>query len=310
MKNDLWKQWVFPSVAAATMLGIALGLIWWIGLFELTNDETGTRPLAASVGVIGAVFSAALVLIGMMVKYSIDDRNVQIATQVQKSNRVDTVIRAVALLSENNKDATINQIEGVLLALVSLEELELATRLLAIYWPRWVSSHVAEAVFATSLDKGSEAARDLAAVILWENAHLISQDGHSIWPLKSWNVDLGLNCRYSLVSAACEWSISQFESGRQQLPEAAVVLYQALDDPEFSVSQTAAACLRPLIQALPINASVLDMFNIGKMLYVNDINAKLPAHPDSSTTNWDAYGARIQAISTNSSSPLPPGELG
>ena len=94
-----WKPWLIATAAAVVILAIALGTMFSFGLFEAAKDDSA-KTLAASLGVVGAVLSAVVTLIGIVVKYSIDDRNAQLAMvesgrnfwlaiEAEKRNRIE-----------------------------------------------------------------------------------------------------------------------------------------------------------------------------------------------------------------------------
>lgn len=291
-----WKPWLIASIAAIAILGIAIGLMFLLGLFEIPKDDPGAKTLAAALALIGSVLSAAVTLVGTVVKYSIDDRNARVAAieagrnyalalEAEKRNRIEAAIRAVDLLSENNKDSTQNQIGGALLALVSLGELDLAVALLAQLWPTGLaSSHVAEEVVRGALENGSESNQVSAGSVLLQNAERIQmKDGH-IWPIPNmgWRTDLPQNCRLGLVLAAAKWMKSQIAKNPNALPDAAVVLYQATADPDPILKDIAAASLRPLVQALP---ETFWIYTGENRLTVKQIAKRLATFPDVPETN-------------------------
>ncbi|MCH8800306.1 MAG: hypothetical protein IH963_05300 [Chloroflexi bacterium] len=242
-----WKPWLIAIVAAAAVLGFAFIFMREYGLFDAAKKDTSAGILAASIVVVGAILSAVVALIGIIFKYSIDDRNYLISVEAENRNRIEVAIRAVDLLCENNKDATPHQVGGALLALVSLGELELAVSLLGTLWPaRLVSPHVADVVLQRVLKDGSENVTIIGAVVLSQNMSKIDQGNASIWPIPDlgWREDLTPECRVGLAITASEWLISALGHDRSRLPEAAAVLNQALTDP--LVSRIAAACLNPL----------------------------------------------------------------
>lgn len=249
-----WKPWLIASLAAIVILGIALGLMKFLGLFDIPKDDTGAKTLAAALALVGSVLAAALTLVGTVVKYSIDDRNARLAFEAERRNRIEAAIRAVDLLSENNKDATQSQIGGAILALVSLGELNLAVALLAQLWPTGLASpYVADAVLTAALKNRCEDTQVTAGAVLSQNAEQIQQRGFHIWPISGlgWRADLPEDCRIFLVRAAAQWLKSELVIDKHVMPDAAVVLYRALKDPSIVVADVAAASLRPLVQALP-----------------------------------------------------------
>ena len=313
-KASSWKPWLIASGAALAILAIALGLMWSLGLFEIPKEDTGTKTMAAALSLVGSVLSAVIILIGTVVKYSIDDRNAQLAAveadrnhrlavQAEKRNRIEAAIRAVDLLSENNLNTTEIQIGGAVLALVSLGELDLAVALLAQLWPPGLTSaHVAEVVLKQALKIGSEDTQISAATVLAQNAHQIQQEQMIFWPIGvlQWRTDLADNCRLGLVSAAFGWLKTELETDQEGLPNAAVVLYGALADPYVEVAEFAAASLKPLVAALPEAES---RYKVG----VADITERLKPILDKPFTFEVAYiEAEIQAILQAKEGEAPP----
>jgi len=259
-----WRPWLVGSLAALAILGIAIGLMALLGLFRPSQTESGAKDLAAALGLVGAVLSAVMTLIGTVIKYSIDDRNARqaaveasrnyaLALQAEQRNRIEAAIRAVDLLSENNEDATKSQMGGALLALVSLGELDLALSLLAQLWPtRQATPSVAEVILSAALKSNSPQTQINAATVLYKNASQIQQAGYNIWPALDleWGTGLHDSCRLGLVLAAGEWLKSVAGTRPARLADPALVLYQALGDPYPSIVDIAAACLRPLVTAL------------------------------------------------------------
>ena len=277
------------------------------GLFEAAKDDSA-KTLAASLGVVGAVLSAVVTLIGIVVKYSIDERNAQqtavessrnfwLSIEAEKRNPIDVAIRAVDLLCENNQDTTMHQAGGALLALVSLGELELAVSLLATLWPEYrVSPQVAEVILRKALLADSDNVKGNAAAVLANNAKQIhaqvqGQD-YFYWPLPdlTWSTNLPANCRLSLVYAACEWFILELEEEPDQLPYGALVLHQALAD--TIVSEFALACLRP------VRSFHLETWTSTstRVLSVSEIIRSLEAYSDELESNQAlAYQERVEA---------------
>ena len=262
-----WKPWLIASVAAIAILGVALGLMKLLGLFDIPTDDAGAKTLAAALGLVGSVLATAITLIGTVVKYSIDDRNARLAAveagrnyalalEAENRNRIEAAIRAVDLLSENNKDATGHQIGGALLALSSLGEFDLAVALLAQLWrTRLVSRDVAHQVLSWALSRGSEDSQLRAGALLWENPDQIVRGGYKIWPIRGrgWRTDLPEDCRHAMAAAAvqCMKLVEARDNGdKRKLRFPAQVLYEALEDKLPEVSDMAAASLRPLVEAL------------------------------------------------------------
>jgi len=288
-----WKPWAIATLAAIIILAIALGLMKALGLFTIPSDEAGAKTIAAALALMGSLLATVVTLVGIVVKYSIDDRNARLAAieahrahelgiEAEQRNRIETAISAVNLLGENNKDSTPHQISGAILALVNLGELELAVSLLAELWPPGlVSPYVARYVLLNAFKSQHDSIAIEASAVLTTNAENIDQNKFHIWPIENlgWNVDLPLNARIGLACSAVTWMTVTLSRGRDFLPTAFIVLYKALYDPDIMVKDIAAAALRPLTKVfqsengLYTEQGVLTIANTIKRL------AELPAEP-------------------------------
>lgn len=310
-----WKPWLIGSVAAVAILAITVGLMAMLGLFRTPQDDTGTKSLAAALGLVGAVLSSVVALVGTIIKYSIDDRNARqaeieasrnygLAIQAEQRNRIEAAIRAVDLLSENNKDATKSQMGGALLALVSLSEIDLALSLLSELWPKGKTSPaVAEVVLKAALDSKSDETSISAASVLCQNASQINQGRFHIWPFADpdWRSDLPYNCRLSLVMAAAEWLRIDTEQSPHELATAAIILYQALDDESSDIGDISAACLRPIVANL--DKDIYRGSSTGKMVNVRQIGERLNRYkPHMQNSYADSCEQQIAALYTSPAS--------
>lgn len=306
--ESAWKPWLVGGAAALSMLGLSCLLMWQMGLLNIPKDETGSKTLAAALALLGTLVTAAVTLIGTVIKYSIDERaasdarlqkerDYAVSLDSAQRNRIEAAIRAVDLLSENNKDATTHQIGGAVLALVSLGELDLAVALLNQLWPpRLVSDSVAYVTLQRALKDGDHSTKIGAAATLMQQADRIGQGDYHIWPLENlgWDKTLSGNCRLGLVQAAVRWMICDLERSIDQLPSASVVLYQALDDGSANVVDIAAASLRPLLDCYPPDCWT-DSGDV-KML-MSDLALRLAAHPTEAVSFAGAkLGAEVQAV--------------
>jgi hypothetical protein len=258
-----WVPWLVGSAAAIAILLIALLVMKLAGLLDIPKSDTGAKTLAAALAIVGSIISAAVTLVGSVVKYSIDDRSARLAAveaarnhalavDAEKRNRIEAAIRAVDLLSENNKDSTVHKVSGALLALSSLGEHDLAVALLNELWSsKLASAGAAEIVLRRALDDGSEYTQISAADVLYRHNDLIKQGDHYIWPGSParWRTDLPWDCRGALVLAAVGWMKAELAEDKNHLPVSSVVLYHALNDPDDVVMQIAVGSLTPLIRA-------------------------------------------------------------
>jgi hypothetical protein len=162
----------------STIFGIAVTFLiylvfiislWKMGFFNFDGTDSDAKVVAASISMVGALFGSVVSIIGLVLKHSMDQRNLEIKKQTEKrleleSHRnnalavdaeerrklesirnnalaveaeerlkLDTAIRAVGLLSISNGDpAPETQRVGALFALTSLKRYELATTLTSL----------------------------------------------------------------------------------------------------------------------------------------------------------------------------------
>jgi hypothetical protein len=253
-KPSFWEPWLVGSFVAVVILLVALVLMKWSGLLDIPKDDTGTKTLAAALGLLGAILTAVVALVGTVVKYSIDYRSTQLAVDSEKRNRIQAAISAVALLSANNRDATPHQMGGVLLALTSLGEYDLAVSLLSQLWPYTVKSPiVANVVLEHALRAGLDSVKVEAVEVLLKHPDQIQQAGYDIWPLphSGWNLGLPLSCRQGLIEIAAQWLLSTIEQRNRPAGNAVEVLYEALNDKDPAVHDIATACFASVVGKLP-----------------------------------------------------------
>lgn len=296
-----WKPWIIASIASIVILAVSLGTMYALGLFEIPTDDPGAKTIAAALALVGTLLATVVTLVGTILKYSIDERNAQrevlesnrahsLAIGAEQRNRIEIAIRAVELLGENNKDATPHQIGGAILALVSLNELELAVSLLSELWPAGLASRaVADAVLSKALKSPSPSISTSAAVILLTNVEHITDKDHTIyfWPIENlgWNVDLSHDVRLMLVLSAVEWMKMSILKKGKIIPEATVVLFKALEDPDSIIKEIACSALRPLTKTL----SQKIYLQIGELrLSIADIAGRLTAFPEYQTSPYAA----------------------
>lgn len=284
------NPWFLAFVVAIVILSIGGLYMWRVGMLDAVKDDSDKNLIAASLVVVGSLISAVVALIGIVVKYSIDAKNLQIASQAQYSNHIDVAIRAVGLLTA---DTTSHQNGGALLALVNLNQLELAVTLLDDLWPqRLVSSAVAGVVIERCISEGSESDSIKAATVLSDNSNQIEGPNFStIWPIPDlgWRTDLPESCRLGLISAACGWMAYKFESDQTNLPPAAAVLYHAMDDP---IAHKMAAVLLSTVNSFPPNLAIVTG---NDLVTVEDILKKLPPVTTTNDNETIEIIRRIQA---------------
>lgn len=300
-----WKPWLFASIAAFLILGIAIVLMKITGLLDIPEDDPGAKTIAAALALVGSVLASAVTLIGTVVKYSIDDRNYSLAyaesvrnhfqsQEASTRNRIEVALRAVDLLSENNKDSTPDQIGGALLALVSLGELSLALALVAELWPNGkVSPIIADRILSKAFQSESKEDISDASVILFQNADKITQGDYHIWPFSDngWNKEYPTLARSTIAKAAAIWFVGDLRKKKDELPIASIVLYEVLLDPVDYVKAFGIVCLENLISHIPENQTI---YEGPDKVSIEDIKKRLSDLPQTKSSYKYSMGIKSQ----------------
>ena len=287
------KFWVIPMVMVSLTPLLGILLLYIVGIFPVPTSDTGEKTLAAALVLVGTLVTASVSLIALVVKTSLDnrtqrlerieaERNHKLAKEAERRNRIDTVIRAVALLGVDGRNATQHQISGALLALVSLEEHKLAVALAGHLWPSNLLSRRAIAqIVKEGFNAGSEDVQYSVAMLLRENPDKMQDSNrHLLWPSGDleWPSTAPPKCRITLVIAAMQAFIEELRRTKEWMPTATAVLVNALRDEEPQVQNLAECVLRPFAE----RASDTAFIQIGaKVVSIADVREAL-------STEWKA----------------------
>ena len=137
---------------------------------------------AGVLGFLGVLFTGAVTLVGFLMKWSFDSHSLRLQKDAEDRLRMETAIRAVALMSTpSGADSPPNQQAGALFALGSLGQLEFALGLLRQMWPSArVDSASAVWLINQAFMSKSENSQEEAADILLQNASLLSTSGKAM----------------------------------------------------------------------------------------------------------------------------------
>lgn len=268
------------------------------GLLNIGESESDAKIIAAAIALFGTILGAVVTTIGTILKYSIDQRNSQltaiesarrmeVARDAADRNRVELAIGAISLLAENNSDTTKKQMSGALLALVSLEQHELAVTLLDVLRDAGdVEMNVVNHVVRGCLMDGDERVQTAAANILFRNADYIQSSEHLYyWPVdRKWNGDYPVRVRQAILQAAGKWMNASVRNRFPPYPPLEI-LYLALDDAlkhdqeeredeEREIAGVAAAFMRPVVERLeqsrvgwiPVGAGKVDLTRVSEQV--------------------------------------------
>ena len=193
------------------------------------NDTT---VVAAVLGLLGVLATAAVTFVGLLLKRSFDShslrlqkaaekrltiesvRNQALQKEAEDRLRMETAIRAVGLMSTSSGvESAQSQQAGALFALASLGQLEFALALLSQMWPaeRIDSISAVWLINRAFMSKNTDV-QETAAASLSSNATLIGVGGGWVWPTcldTDWRLELSVEARETVLDALLNLILSR-----------------------------------------------------------------------------------------------------
>lgn len=223
MSNNRWA--IQTGAALVAIFATFAGMLWWIGLIPIQSAHSSDKVIAAILALLGALVTAIVTFVGLLLKRSFDERSLSLLEQeavrlrlegernlalkedAEKRRDIDTAIRAVSLLgTTDGKEAPSSQKAGALFALVNLKCMDFALALLEKMWPQGeVDSTTACWLIDRALESKSEKTQVSAAATLENNGALLPSDtGLICFPESlhhSWNIGIAYLARESIIHA-------------------------------------------------------------------------------------------------------------
>lgn len=279
----------------------AIALFWLLGIFDQASDGSSQSLIAVS-ALVGLLVSETIVVVGILVKDSVDRRTADLAelelrqTNIASErnrlearaeadrNRTDTVIRAVQLIGDPTSRGSQQRISGMIAALLSLDELELALVIVEDLWPEnGVTDTSAFRVIDDALKEGrSVDIQHLAVIVLHRHSHrIMSSDGSYNWPTSVTEIPryLDFTTRLSLVNTAHEMVRDELRDS-DLTPGACSILFAFLDDEDLLIRSWAALALSSIYERTQGSGPLLG----GRIVTKEMIKAQLEA------TEWGDPG--------------------
>ncbi len=180
IKNNNSMKLSMAAVIGVVLLFIVLLVFLWNSpLMKFDGSVSSSNVVAAMIVLIGGLLTAAITIIGVLLKYSIDQqtdrrleieskRNADMQIDAEKRLKLEASIRAIQLFSnENGTLAHPVQRSGALYALTSLGQYELALSILyQLIDEKKVDSGTVSDIINQSLLCGDESVQDQAMGLL------------------------------------------------------------------------------------------------------------------------------------------------
>lgn len=198
--------WGTALVLVVAYAGFVL-LLWRVGVFDFPETDPAAEVLAAVIGLLGALFAAILTFAGVLLKHSVDERNLALKEEAEERLRLETFIQAAQLLAtDTGTKAPPTQQAAALFALADLNHLQFALALLREMWREGAVSPTSACWLIDRCFRSNDHdLQELAAEVLWENARTLTTSAECFdWPqviFKSWPSHLGQSAGFSILRA-------------------------------------------------------------------------------------------------------------
>jgi hypothetical protein len=220
-------------VSAGTLAALA------VSPFLVSQVDAASRVAATALTVTGVLLTGVVTALGLLLKYSVDvvgarlqeaaekrlqldsEHRRELSRQAEDRLRLDTAIRAVALMSTGSgapADAT--QKAGALFALASLGQLDFALALLGRLWPQREVDNLTALWLLDRALTSERAHQDTAVELMRENVARLTHSGSEFdWPASigiRWPAHLSMYARELLLDVTArvvlaipclDWSI-------------------------------------------------------------------------------------------------------
>lgn len=197
---------IITFVGFVGVIIIVSALLWLTGLFNFTGTDVAAKIMVAALTLVGTLFGATITLVGLMLKRSLDARNLILQTEAEERLKLDTAIKAVELFKSASGSTSTAESAGALFALTRLGQSDFALSLLEQLWPKGlVETPSAIWVINKSLQSMDDGIVELAAQILLSNSELLKDGkGGKSWPRDhdlEWSSELPFLARKNLLES-------------------------------------------------------------------------------------------------------------
>ena len=230
------------------MISFVIVFLRQAGFFDFTGTDASAEIVSAALVFIGVIFTGTVSIVGMLLRQTMEQRNIEIREQSEKrlqidrereSNqnkeaerrlRLEAGVEAMKLLTLSEGKENLQTLNaGVLFTLASLPMYDLAVIMLSKMLPeKEVTPDTASWLLDNALLKGDENLQSEAATILYDYAKYFLDDGGSYsWPKcinQKWNLELPFEVREILAFSVLELLLSRKLTDWGEWPLESIVL--------------------------------------------------------------------------------------
>lgn len=218
MRRD--ARLLFASVTLLIAAPFLVVLIMWqIGLFEFGPNASDAKVVAATLGLVGVLFTSTVSVFGLMFKHSIDQRSLTLREESEARLRKETALQAIELMTSTSDKIGLGKErkEGALIALANLGELNLSIILLENLWANdQIGTSTAVNLLDEAFMTGTPIDQQRASTILEKyHAKLVESESSFHFPncvYLKWNAELDYPTKYEVFTALVNCMLSKPKS--------------------------------------------------------------------------------------------------
>lgn len=168
------ETWLVIGAVVLLCAGLVV-VVWRAGLFDVA-ERSDAEVIAAVLSLVGGLIAASLTFVGVLLKHSLDNRNLRLAQETEARLKLETSISAVGLLTlEDGRESPPQRQAGSLFVLASLGQLDFALALLDEIWPRGgISVRAANWVVDKALTSDDPRLQIAGSEVLMANARALA----------------------------------------------------------------------------------------------------------------------------------------
>jgi hypothetical protein len=284
----------------------AIGLFFALTRVDMSDSDTAAKVTAGVVAVVGVLFTGTVGFVGVLLKQSLDARNLEIQREAETRLTLEAGIKALQLMDESSQAPTPStKISGAILIIAELGLLDSAISLVHSLWPLGkVDTASAISVIDAGLSHSKVDIQRSAAALLDRHVDLIAAsrtESAAPWPQRltdAWSPNLDISARERILTAMARYLLARpyTETSQSVISGMMLGFSRALEDPNEFIRADAALCLVPLLHHFRASEGIVDSAGVGH--FFADVRAK---HADLSkkgiiklaTNNFQLLALRI-----------------
>lgn len=273
------------SISAIFVLFVAA--LWGAGFLTFSGSDPSSKVVAAALALVGGLVAAVVSIVGLLLKYSIDQRTEMrlqiesrraaeerkieserasaLQTQAEQRLSLEAAIRAVELLGKSEGDAGALQRAGALFALTNLDQHQLTLDIAAYLIQRnELEPNIACSLIDRAMKSANEDIQAKAIEVLYQNAdQMLTVSGYELPDcISDWSDCLGKYARRLGVGAMAKLLLArplsvwktQFSSQAYSIIAALAMAYQFESDDYLK--SNVAAVLNGVLKAFAISGII------------------------------------------------------